>query len=1436
MAIVSDVEIRLRADIARLQQDMDRARQSVSSTMGRITSLAKGAMGALAAIGGVAMFAGFVKSAVDALDVISDISQRTGIAVEELAGLQLWFQKGGMEADALEGAMVKLSRSIADGGKEFKKLGVSTREADGSLRSNVAVLLDSADAFAKMQDGTAKTALAVDLFGKSGAALLPMLNEGSKGLREMNELAEKLGLTFDQQTVDAAGQFNDTLDFMGLAAQGVGRQLAAELLPTMNSLIGTMFNFASSGNGVRKAADIIATGFKIVYTAGVGIVTLFNTLAETISGTFSFIGNNLSTLFMGLKQAIEGNYAQAWNTLTQGGQRSAAILSTTFGNVKREVVAAASTVSDAWTGAGGESVAALVNLNKARKHVTDEERKAAEKAAEDARKAAEKNAEAYADMLAQVNARVAATAREADGLAAMSEAEKFAIDLADQLARGKIKLTETQEKYVLSLNAEAGANAVLAASNKEYEALLARLAKNAEELTAERTALIDSAREEAEQNELLITTFGMSEAAIIRLHAARLLEQEAQRLGRELTAEEIADLQRVIELKERSATAIAKREELEKVRTFWTDIEKTAGDTFRSIADGGKDLGKRLKDTLKNTFFDWLYQQTLKKWIINIGTSVSGTAGVSGIANAAEAAAGGGGSILGSLGNAYSAISGGMTAAGGLGTGFMGSLAGGLNGAGVGSGLTSSIGLQMGNSIASVLGPSVSGAISSGLSTLAAAAPYAAIAVAVYALAKKAFGMGPKEYDGTSTISGWIKGDGTLDAGNYADWTKEGGWLRSNKTGSDRMDIQGELAAGILSTYETIKTSTMDYAKALGLNAEHIANRAQGLNIALGKDEAANQKAIETFFTDAADHVAREVLPSMALFQREGETAAQTLQRMATNATGVEQVFAALGTTTVAVFGEVSNVSMLARERLVDMAGGVQNLATMVGYFQQNILSDADRVAATQGPLQAALESLGHASLKTTDEYKAAVLKLMSSGALATEEGAKQYAGLLALGPQFKMAADYMASLADAGTEEVVNLDLLKQARELQITIMEMEGNTIGALAERRRMELEQADDSLDPLLARIHALQDEARAADEAKEASERLAEANRANGEALTSVVDKAMAALGRAVQAQKDRVTTAYQETMRGLEVAITSVNATIERTGALSKALRGAIQGPAGAEIAGRGQVARAEITAALTIARASGVLPTPEGLAAALSAVTQDNSGDFATLQEYQRAVARTNAELESLGGLTDDQLDTAQRQLKVLEDQKSMTQAAYEAELQRLDKILEQAQAQVDAAKGVDNSVRSVEAAVAGLGTALSALRFGATPTTPSGVNGTLGTTVEEMYRKVLGRDGDAAGIEFWKKAFGSAVDQSEYLEFIKGAQSELSGPPVVATTSGTMGSSSAMVAELQTLNTRMANVEISMTNTAAATGQFAYQFNQVSAGGNALATESIVP
>lgn len=1346
MSIVSDIEIRLRADIARLQQDMDRARQQVGGAMSKITQLAKGAAGALAAIGAgmaVGALANFVKQAIDATDAVSDISQRTGVAIKDIAALQLWFQKGGNEAGVFEGAMIKLSRSISEGNAALESIGVRTRDANGNLRSNVEVLLDSADAFSKLEDGTAKTALAIDAFGKSGAQLIPLLNEGSEGLREMQEMADKLGLTFDQNTVDAAGDFNDTLDFLGLAAQGVGRKVAAELLPTLNSLVGSLLNFVTSGNGVQTAAQTIAAGFKIIYTVGVSVVTLFTTLGKVIAGSLALVTTNAVNSFEVISRVIRGSLSAissgadgamsvlrnlasgdikgAWNAIGEAGKnvgsginstfqdvwslmqtnavKSGAIVSYAFDDITEGLSSAGRAISDVWTGQGDLAISAFATI-------TGNSAATAEAVAKDAKK------------------------------------QKEALDAV---------------------------NKVLENSNKEFDDLQAQLVKNYEDLARERYALIESAQAEAEQNEFLVETYGMSEAAIIRLQSARVLEQEAQRLGRDLTQEEIEDLQRVIALKERSAKAVANRAELEQTKQFWTEIDKTARDTFVSIADGGKNAFQRLKDTAKNVFFDWLYQQTLKKWIINIGTSVTG-AGLAGSAAAAVGgAASGGGGLSGSIGSA-AGIVGLLGSAGAIGAGAL-QTAGAVLAGHIGLGTTISAGV-------SALASGTAAGVSAGLSSLAGTLGPIALGIAgAVTLLNKAFGRGSKETT-SAGIQGTFGGDSFM-GNSFSDWIKKGGWFRSDKRGTDTKALSTEQQQALNSAYKAIKDSTSSFAAALGVPANVVADYSKNIRLALTGDEAKDQEILTTLFSDMGDELATRVVPNIAQFIREGETAAVTLERVANNFAAVDLVLAAMGTDSETAFRAVGLASIEARERLVALSGGIEALASQTAFFNENFLTQAERIAIIQGPLNKRLEELGYAGITTTDQFKTAVQGLVSSGALATEEGAKLYAGLLAIAPQFKTVADYLQDLNMAAADAAKALEEAKKAEE--------ERAAAAALA-------------------------------------------ALEANEAALRSAVDSSFDAVGRAVQAQREKISGEFEALMDRIGASMDRVNGRISELTRLSDAIRGSIGTVASdaQQIASRG-AARAQVQAAIAIAKASGVLPSADELAGALSTLRLDASDQFSSLADYQREVARTNAELETLGGLTDKQLTDAQRQLAVLEAQKAQAELQYQDEMMRLDGILEWAQAEVDAINGVDRSVQSVVAAIAGLKVASQALNQGAKPSNPTGGN----LSVEQLYRSVLGREGEAAGIAYWKNVFGAVVDANEYQEFIKGAQPELElqerqrrqAEAANTSMSRTMSSNSASTGDMSAMEAKLDRI-------AAASEQLASQFNQVSAGGNALLME----
>ncbi|MCK9600979.1 MAG: phage tail tape measure protein, partial [Sphaerochaeta sp.] len=160
-------------------------------------------------------------------DEINDMSQRTGIATEILSGYKLAADNSGTSIEGLASGLKLLSRNMFDtsmGTGEAKDafdfLGISVVNADGTLRDSNEVMLDVADRFRGMENGAQKTALSMDIFGKSGADLIPMLNMGRDGLREAYKDAERFGMIVSQQAATAADEFNDKLGNMKASLQG----------------------------------------------------------------------------------------------------------------------------------------------------------------------------------------------------------------------------------------------------------------------------------------------------------------------------------------------------------------------------------------------------------------------------------------------------------------------------------------------------------------------------------------------------------------------------------------------------------------------------------------------------------------------------------------------------------------------------------------------------------------------------------------------------------------------------------------------------------------------------------------------------------------------------------------------------------------------------------------------------------------------------------------------------------------------------------------------------------------------------------------------------------------------------------------------------------------------------------------------------------------
>lgn len=1280
----------------------------------------------------VAVFASFVKGGIDAADAMDELREKTGLLMKDVAGVRLIFQREGFGDQELVTSMSKLSKAITTGGGGLAALKVATKEASGEFRSTQAVLYDVADRFAEMENGAQKSALAMDIFGKSGVSLIPMLNGGSEGMRDMAEMAQKLGLVISQETATAAGDFNDTLSLIGQGSQGVAQGIAAELLPTLNSLAGSFLTSMTSGDKLASTANVLGGALKILYTVGVGIVEVFSTVGKAVGAAAAMTVAVLS-----------GNFKEA-----------ATIHKSLAADIGAGWANSATAISDAWTGAGADTVAAMAKAGKAQKDLlaTQEARDAAAKKAAADYAASIKAAQDFAGALEIETAQVGLSADQIKMMAAARAAAKA------PTAELRMEIMKAALALDIATKAEAekvAADKAVVESNKRAADGLADFTKLQQAYGDQVVKSIQAASDEAAKNEELVATFGKTKNAIEQLELARLQDQLAQRSSTGLTLDEITALEALIEAKKRSAAATGSLEVLEKQKkasddaaaaqvSFWKSIDQTAHDTFISIANGSKDAATRLKETFKNVFFDWLYQMTIKKWIVNIGTSTDKGSTVSSIASLfgdGGSSGGGAGGVLGTASNwlsigktIYSGFTGGLASTLGSSISSLGSMLGaeavsafgaGMSGGALGASTASAASGYAGTTAAG-MGAGAAGAIpvigwiitammtanglykqgwdatngtlsetgkvlGSGIMALNSVlgkiglSDSAANIFSGQATISKLFGRKNPEIE-SQGLRGTLTATGTTDAQNYINILQKGGWFRSDKRTSQTAAASAETDKLFDTTMTAMSTAVKAFGKSMGIETATIDSYTKTFDLKLtGKAEQDNA-AVAKLFGDVGDELSLRLVPGLAAFAKEGETMSATLQRLAVNYQTVDAVLTATGQS-IKLFG-VAGIE--ARENLIAAAGGLDALSSGVSYFQQNWLSEAEQLAPVQKQVTDSLASMGMSAIKTNDQFKAAVLGID----LNTKAGAELYVKMLALAPAFKVVAD----AADATSKATV--EAAKLAAEA---------------------------------------------AAEATAQAAAIAAQAATKASQDLLTAVSTAFDGVAASVNAQKKLLELAHKASMEAMQAQIDKTGASVTKLKSLSDALGGAlssIRGQSVSELDDR-QSGQAQIAAALAIARASGVLPDADSLKGALAAVSKDVSDQFASYEDYQRSNYQTAMLVSDLADLTDSQLSVEQRMLDSLNSQKDLAALAYQDEVARLDGILETAKLQIDLLNGINVGIASIPAALVALAAALGKAQ--ANPT-----NGN--SAVTAMFQNLLGRAPEASGLQFWTGALGAGT------------------------------------------------------------------------------------
>lgn len=622
--LVGDVLVKMSADVADLRSGFEQMKSQADKFGQGVTdgiSKAKEALIGLAAGLSVGMFVNAIRESIEYADKLNDLSQKTGIAVETLGGLGYAAEQSGVNLDQVVGASVKLAKSMEDaatGGKEtsavFKALGVDVVDASGNLRSIDETMFDVADQFAQMEDGAGKTALAVKLFGKSGADMIPMLNQGGDALRAATaEYAKYGGVT--QETASRADQFNDTLAKLNLMNGALVKEITAAVLPTLQAIADIFVDAKSKGEGFKGAAENINTALKFVVSAGIYAVETITTLAK-----------GLGALAAMVVAVLNGDF------------KTAVGIAKEYGNdVSKDWAAASDKVDKVWA-------ASAANIVKTSQDAGPKTSAPLVKAADDSAKEF-KNLEDEFKLI---------QAADAAGLA--PNTVKQLGDLMTLLDAGKISRDDYDRWLGLVLDKDPKLAAEQKEINKAYDDMAKWLAKVNDERVKELDKLDDEISKQRESN----ATFGLGKVALADYNIQQLEVLRATVSMGEYSAEEVAQLDAKIEkwkqLKkelELGDTLVKQKKDLDDSKKYWADTFKTIDDsaraTFTGLFSGTFEGWKSMWESMKTTALNVLYELAVRPLVIQIVASLSGITGMEGLANAATGAGGSGGGIFGDL-------------------------------------------------------------------------------------------------------------------------------------------------------------------------------------------------------------------------------------------------------------------------------------------------------------------------------------------------------------------------------------------------------------------------------------------------------------------------------------------------------------------------------------------------------------------------------------------------------------------------------------------------------------------------------------------------------------------------------------------------------------------------------------------------------------------
>jgi hypothetical protein len=303
---------------------LDQVKATMASTATSAKRFAAGVAGSLAtAFAGVTISNAITETA-ELGDTAAKAGKAIGLSAESYQELAFAADRSGTSIEVMSNGLQRVSkrlllasRGVGSATEDLKELGVDAFDASGNVKSLEAILPELADAFARLDDeDPRKAGLAIQLFGKAGAKMVPFLNEGSAGIDALRQQARDLGAVMSDETAANAEKVVDAMSNLKASLRGLRSTIVTRLFPSLIAGGEGLAKWISQGGGAEKILAALRIAVVALGSALSGLA-----LARAGSALASF-GAQVTALIPRVALATVGLIKMAWASVSLKGALS----------------------------------------------------------------------------------------------------------------------------------------------------------------------------------------------------------------------------------------------------------------------------------------------------------------------------------------------------------------------------------------------------------------------------------------------------------------------------------------------------------------------------------------------------------------------------------------------------------------------------------------------------------------------------------------------------------------------------------------------------------------------------------------------------------------------------------------------------------------------------------------------------------------------------------------------------------------------------------------------------------------------------------------------------------------------------------------------------------------------------------------------------------